>query len=224
MSSWSGSPAAFIRVEGNTTWHSSRIFSTSPHVVHRVQVHDNERRRLPGGRSAPPCLAWRDPNAFPGASFCWKRGRAHSHDWYDGCGHRLVIFVRRSFGLSTIRRRFRGGPIGVRTSGARAPGDSRRVSSFAGDVRDSRPVARHWCLEPFRSQDVMPGRSCRLEERAAIALRREGGAPSFRRSGRRTLHYAYVFRTAPDSCRKRAVPALTFSAMSRYSMYIRGHQ
>ena len=108
----------------------------APHVVHRVQVHDDERRRLPGGRSAPPCLAWRDPNAFPGASFCWKRGRAHPHDWYDGCGHRLVIFVRRSFGLSTIRRRFRGRPIGVRTSGARAPGDSRRVSSFAGDVRD----------------------------------------------------------------------------------------
>jgi hypothetical protein len=70
----------------------------------------------------------------------------------------------------------------VRTCGARAPGDSRRVSSFAGDVRDSRPVARHWCLEAFRSQDVMPRRSCRLEERAAIASRREGGAPSFPRS------------------------------------------
>ena len=37
--------------------------------------------------------------------------------------------------------------------------------------------------------------------------------------GEKNSRRAYVFRTAPDSCRKRAVPALTFSATSRPPYY-----
>jgi hypothetical protein len=58
-------------------------------------------------------------------------------------------------GRSTNRRRFRGRPIGFRSCGVGAPGDSRRVSSFSRNVRDPRPDAGHRCLGASRSKDVI---------------------------------------------------------------------
>ena len=100
-----------------------RSFREVTQLVHRVQVHGDERSLLSGDRSTTRCLAGRNSDAFHGFSFCWTRGSSIPCDWPDGWRHRLALCIRRSFGGTASCGRVGDRPTDLRTCGPCAFGD-----------------------------------------------------------------------------------------------------
>ena len=92
---------------------------------------------------------------FMDAAFVGHERSALACDWPNASGHRLALFVRWPIRRAASCRRFGGRPIGVRSCGTFALGCCGRVPSFARGVSDSRPIARHRCMDTSRPKNVM---------------------------------------------------------------------